>query len=163
MYSDIAVNGARSLPSGNLHSSERYRQQANAEIIMLFYYRILALLNQYKLIRDYTRDSGKALLKPLLQGIRDMFRGLLDHPRGEARWFLTWGKGRSESKDQAGRRLRWFVHPCGGVECWWHARYSGFAPSSSEAAVGVLLFWYLVVRNSPQLHSTLMHAMFCPL
>ena len=61
-------------------------------------------------------------------------------------------KGRSESKDQAGSWLSWFVHLFGVIECWWHALYSGFAPSSSEAAVGFWLFLYLVIHNLPQLH-----------
>ena len=40
----------------------------------------------------------------------------------------------------------------GGVVCRGHARYPAFAPSSSEVAVGFLVFLYLVVHNLPKLH-----------
>ena len=54
--------------------------------------------------------------------------------------------------------LRWSAHPFGGVECWGHAQYFAFAPSSSEVAVVVFfcfLFWsfciLIVVQNLPEL------------
>ena len=43
--------------------------------------------------------------------------------------------------------------PLGGVECRGHAQCPGFVPSSSEVAVVVLVFVYLVVHNLPQLHT----------
>ena len=46
--------------------------------------------------------------------------------------------------------LRWFAHPFGGVECR-HAQPPAFAPSSSEVAVGFLVFLYLV-DNLRQFH-----------
>ena len=50
----------------------------------------------------------------------------------------------------------------GGVECRRHAQCPGFAPSSSEVAVGFFsVFLYLVAHNLPQLH---MHeVIFSPL
>ena len=47
--------------------------------------------------------------------------------------------------------LRWSAHPLGGAVCRVHGLYSAFAPSSSEVAVGFLVFLYLVVHNLPQL------------
>ena len=46
--------------------------------------------------------------------------------------------------------LRWSARPFGGAECRGHAQCPAFAPSSSEVAVGVLDFLYLV-HNLPQL------------
>ena len=47
--------------------------------------------------------------------------------------------------------LRWSAQPFGGAECRGHAQCPAFAPSSSEVAVGFLVFLYLVVHNLPQL------------
>ena len=47
--------------------------------------------------------------------------------------------------------LWWFAPPSGGGVCRGHAQYPAFAPSSSEVAVGFLVFLYLVVHNLPQL------------
>ena len=41
--------------------------------------------------------------------------------------------------------------PLGGAERRGHAQCPAFAPSSSEVAVGFLIFLYLVVHNLPQL------------
>ena len=41
--------------------------------------------------------------------------------------------------------------PFGDTVCNRHAQYSGFAPCSSEVAVGFLDFLYLIVSNLPQL------------
>lgn len=54
--------------------------------------------------------------------------------------------------------LRWSAHPLGGNVCRVHAQYPAFASgtlffvhSSSEVAVGILVFLNLVVHNLPQL------------
>ena len=45
--------------------------------------------------------------------------------------------------------LRWFTHPFGSVLCSKHAYYPAFALSSSEVAVGLLVFMYPIIHNLP--------------
>ena len=47
--------------------------------------------------------------------------------------------------------LRCFAHPFGGGVCKGHGQHPAFAPSSSEVAAGVLVFFYFTVHNLPQL------------
>ena len=57
--------------------------------------RVLAFPNQPKLIRGQTRNSGKALLGPLLQqwGVRTNNRFPCSLGEAEVTLFLTWGEG----------------------------------------------------------------------
>ena len=64
-----------------------------------------------------------------------------------------WGKRRGGSRGWAGgMALGGPPTPfLGGAVCGVHSQYPAFAPSSSEVAVGVLVFLYLVVHDLPQL------------
>ena len=47
--------------------------------------------------------------------------------------------------------LGWSAHPLGDAVCRDHVPHPAFAPDTSEVAVGLLVFLYLVVHNLPQL------------
>ena len=65
-------------------------------------------------------------------------------------WFLPQGKGREVFRGWAEGWLRWFAHPFAGVECRPDLSPTS-APSSSEVAVGFLVFLYLV-HNLQRFH-----------
>ena len=107
---------------------------------------ILGLLNQQKLIRGQPRNSGKALLGPLLQQEEwKQATGSLAHSpahslrRGRLVPYRGWGEGRvQESGQRSG---------LGGLPTPLVVVLQGacivpaFALSSSEVAVGLLRFW----------------------
>ena len=109
------------------------------------------------------RNSGKALLGPLLQ------QGGASTYNKFPRWLAPWGVG-GEPCSLYGVRvgvcpvvgseewLRWFAHPLSGGVCRGHAQYPAFAAGSSKVAVGFLVF-VSFVQNLPQL---CMHIIFSP-
>ena len=48
--------------------------------------------------------------------------------------------------------LRCSAHPLGGALCRDHEQDPAFAPGTSEEAVGLVAFLYLVIHNLPQLY-----------
>ena len=119
--------------------------------------RFLAFLNQKELIRDQARNTGKALLGPLLQqqGIRtnNRFPCLLTSWVG-ASLFLSRGEGRHMSRGLVEGWLRYFACPLGGGVCRGYAQFScfcswpsAFAPGSSKVAFGFFGLFISFVRN----------------
>ena len=114
----------------------------------------LALLNQWRLIRSQTRNSGKASLGPLQQQRGVETSNTLPCSFPEEGWAGSSYGVRVGVCPGVGSEvwLKWLAHPWGGVECRGRSQYPVFAPGSSEVAVGYLVSVYLVVQNLPQLH-----------
>ena len=115
-------------------------------IVYLLWTRVLGLLNQQKLIRGQTRNSGKALLGPLLQqgGEKTSSR----FPCLLTLWFLFWGESRGLSRGQAEEVAQVVCSPlwqcCVQGSCTvprFCSQHPAFAPGSSEVAVGFCFFF----------------------
>ena len=69
----------------------------------------------------------------------------------EGVWVGTRAGGVGRSTGPPEGRLKWSARPPGGAVCSNHARDLAFAPSTSDEAVGSLVFLYLVHNLSPLL------------
>ena len=141
-------------------SSQLYRQ---SDPVPLLPARVFGLLNQQKLIRGQTRNSGKALLGPLLQqggsGNKQQVPLLVRSPGGQGvvSLFLIWGEGRGVARGPARGVAQVFCPPLR----WWCVQgacvqYPAFAPDAlllfqalQKWQLGFLVSLYLLSRICP--------------
>ena len=96
--------------------------------MVLLLIKVLDLLNQQELIRDQTGNSGKALLRLLLQqrGSRTNSRiPLLACSLRQRRACSLYGVRVGVVQELT---AQWFAHPLGGIICRGHAQFSAFTP-----------------------------------
>ena len=114
-------------------------------VIILLPRRILGLLNQQKVIRGQTRNSGKFLMGPLQQqrGVREQTTLASSLP--EVRLFLIWDKGSSVSRSGLGGLPTHQVVLCTRRM---HSRLL-LLQALQQWQLGFLVFFYLLSRICP--------------